>query len=226
MTPINKLIGVARDELGYTEQPKDSNNTKYGQVYGLQGQPWCMIFLWWLFREAGLSKLFFDGQKTASCGMLLKWAKNNGMTVEPEDIQPGDIVILNFSGTQDTQHCGLVVDDLHKVCTNMAGTTFVHIFKTIEGNTTPGEEGSQDNGGSVALKTRYTRQVVGVIRPKYETLDYIGSWAEDDIVWGIENGLVRGYEDGSFRPSQTLTRAEMLALLRRYDNYRFGGSSK
>lgn len=220
MTPINKLIGVARDELGYTEQPKDSNNTKYGQVYGLNGQPWCMIFLWWLFREAGLSKIFFDGQKTASCGMLLRWARNAGLTVEPIKMEPGDIVILNFSGTQDTQHCGLVVEVLPQIYNN------AFAFKTIEGNTSPGEEGSQDNGGSVALKTRYTRQVVGVIRPKYETVDYIGSWAEDDIVWGIENGLVRGYEDGSFRPSQNLTRAEMLALLRRYDNYRFGGSSK
>lgn len=220
MTPVNKLIGVARDELGYTEQPKDSNNTKYGQVYGLQGQPWCMIFLWWLFREAGLSKIFYDGQKTASCGMLLRWARNAGLTVEPQNIQVGDIVILNFLGTQDTQHCGLVVEVVPTIYSTIA------YFKTIEGNTSPGEEGSQDNGGCVALKTRYSRQVVGVIRPKYETVDYIGSWAEDDIVWGIENGLVRGYEDGSFRPSQNLTRAEMLALLRRYDHYRFGGSNK
>lgn len=221
MTNIEKLIGIARDELGYTEQPKDSNNTKYGQVYGLQGQPWCVIFLWWLFREAGLSKLFFDGQKTASCGMLLRWARNNYLTVEPQDIQPADIVILNFLGTTDTQHCGLVVE----LGPRLYSSTLSY-FKTIEGNTTPGAEGSQDNGGSVALKNRYTSQIVGAIRPKYNTMDYVGSWAEDDIVWGISNGLVRGYEDGSFRPSQNLTRAEMLALLRRYDNYRFGGSNK
>lgn len=220
MTPIEKLISVARDELGYTETPPNSNNTKYGQVYGLQGQPWCVIFLWWLFREVGLSKLFYDGQKTASCGTLLRWARNNYLTVDPQNILPGDIVIFNFSGTQDTQHCGLVTELGPRLVSTLS------YFKTIEGNTTPGEEGSQDNGGAVALKTRYTKQIVGAIRPKYESLDYVGNWAEDFILWGMEKGLILGYEDGSFHPNQPITRAELITLLKRYDDYRFGGSQK
>lgn len=214
MAPIEKLIKIAKGELGYTEHPKDSNITKYGQVYGIQSY-WCVIFLWWLFREAGLASIFYNGNRVASCRLLLDWATVNGLVISKQDIQAGDIVILNFSGTNDTQHCGLVID-------SQPGSW----CKTIEGNTTPGEEGSQDNGGCVALKKRYPNQIVGAFRPKYKTLDYIGCWAEDDMIWGIEHGLINGYEDGSFQPNRPLTRAEMMVILRRYDNYRFGGTSR
>ena len=216
MTPIEKLVSIAKGELGYTEQPKNSNNTKYGQVYGIQGVYWCVMFLWWLYREAGLSSIFYDGKRVASCRELLNWAKKNNRTVSVTEITVGDIVLLSFSKTSDPEHCGLVVD----------ASDFHSYFKTIEGNTTPGEEGSQDNGGCVALKTRSVKNVVAVIRPDYDKLDYIGHWAEDDIFWGIEKGLVKGYDDGGFKPNKALTRAEMITLLRRYDDYRFGGSNK
>lgn len=208
MTPRDKLLQVARGELDKTEVPAGSNNTPYGEAYGLQGQPWCVIFLWWLFREAGLSKLFYDGQKTASCGTLLRWAKREGLTVPVDAIRPADIAVLNFSGKRvggelDTEHCGLV-----------EAVPAVGTITTIEGNTTTGA-GNQSNGEVVARKTRYACQVVGMIRPKYETMDYVGHWAEDNIRWGIENGLLTGYEDGSYRPDKPPTRAEVITLLRR-----------
>lgn len=206
MTPQEKLLNLARAELGYTESPPGSNNTRYGAAYGLQGQPWCVIYLWWLFREAGLSPLFYGGQKTASCGTLLRWARREGLTVPVDAVQPADIAIINFHGTQDTEHCGLV-----------EAVLTVGSVSTIEGNTTTGATGSQDNGGIVARKTRYAHQIVGVIRPRYQTMDYVGHWYEDDVRWGIESGLLRGLEDGSYRADRQITVAETVALLRRYD---------
>ena len=155
---IERVIELARADLGYTESPPNSNNTKFGAAYGLQGQPWCLIFLWWLFREAGESAAFFGGAKTASCGTLLRWYREQGQTVPVSEVQPGDIVILNFHGTKDMEHCGLVVDV-------PASGAYV---ETIEGNTSPGREGSQDNGGCVALKTRLPSQIVAVCRPEYK----------------------------------------------------------
>ncbi len=219
---IASVIKVARAELGNTEFPKGSNNTKYGADYGLQGQPWCVIFLWWIFRAAGLARLFFDGKKTASCGSLLRWAKGAGRIVSLSDLRAGDILLLAFTGTE-AQHCALVVEVERKMKYGMP--SFIH---TIEGNTTPGEEGSQDNGGSVALKLRFTSQVVAVIRPAYEEvgeMDYSGHWAEDNINWAFDVGLVKGYADGDriFKPDQTMTRAEVVTMLRRYDELRNGG---
>ncbi|KOP67910.1 S-layer protein [Bacillus sp. FJAT-18019] len=44
----------------------------------------------------------------------------------------------------------------------------------------------------------------------------IGSWALEAIQWAVSEGLVKGYEDGSFRPNQSVNRAEMAALITRF----------
>lgn len=211
---LERVIEVARRELGNTELPAGSNNTKYGAAYGLQGQPWCCLFLWWIFREAGESAAFFGGAKTASCGTLLRWYRAQGQTVPVSEVQPGDIVILNFHGTQDTEHCGLVTC----VYDSNDGIRFVD---TIEGNTSA--NASQSNGDRVCEKTRYPSQIVGVCRPQYKADDpqpvddVTGHWAESAIRRCMELGLMRGYEDGSFQPDRPVTRAELATVLDRLE---------
>ena len=203
------VIRVARGELGYSEAPAGSNETKYGKAYAWDCVPWCVIFLWWCFREAGEGEAFYGGKKTASCGTLCRWFAARGQAPEPEDIRPGDILILNFSGTGDTQHCGLV----EQVVDREKGW-----YRTVEGNTSPGSEGSQWNGGCVALKVRNRKNVVGVCRPMYtEEMkeDHGEHWAEADIRWVLDRGLMKGYPDGSFQPDRPVTRAELAAVLRR-----------
>lgn len=211
---LKSVINVARGQLGKTEHPPGSNHVIYWNEYDerMQGQPWCVCFLWWCFQHGGERSAFFGGAKTASCGTLYHWYKEQGLTVPKHEARPGDIVILNFSGTSETQHCGLVVD---------AGANWV---QTIEGNTSPGLEGSQDNGGCVALKIRTMAQIVGVCRPQYKEepmlpeTDYETHWAAKDIDRAMELGLVKGYPDGTFKPDQPITRAEAAVLiLRLYD---------
>lgn len=209
---LSKVIETARADLGYTENPPGSNMTKYGEAYGMNGVPWCVEALWFWFNEAGERMAFFGGGKTASCGMLLRWYKEQGLVVDKRDIQIGDILILNFSGTQDTQHCGLVVDK-----GKLAGTWY-----TIEGNATPGEEGSQDDGGCVALKMRHIRNVVAVCRPQYKpddpqpVDDVTGHWFTPSVEWAREKGLIKNYPDGSFKPNQPITRAEACVMFERF----------
>lgn len=214
---LSKVLEVARGELGYTETPV--NRTKYWQDYdpAYQGQPWCVAFLWWCFAQAGERMAFFGGGKTASCSMLLRWYKEQGLTVPVSEVQKGDIVLLNFNGKKTPDHCGLVelvnyADSPQNIC-----------VWTIEGNTTPGYEGSQDNGGSVASKLRFGEQIVGVCRPQYKKEepemkdDITGHWAEREIRSAIERGLLRGYPDGSFQPDKPVTRAELAVILDRLD---------
>lgn len=203
---MEKVMRVAVGHIGYTESPPDSNRTKFGEAYGLNGYPWCVMFLWWCFREAGESSAFFGGAKTASCGILLRWYAEQGQTVSKSDILPGDIVIMNFDGSGDTSHCGLV--------TAVNGGS----VETIEGNTSGGT--SQDNGGRVMRKTRYPSQIVGVCRPQYKTApvtDYAGHWAEEAIDKAITGGLMVGDGNGKFRPDDKVTRAELATVLVRLE---------
>ena len=36
------------------------------------------------------------------------------------------------------------------------------------------------------------------------------------VAWGVENGIIKGYEDNTFRPHQAITRAQMSTMLYRY----------
>ena len=225
---LSKVLEIARGELGVTESPPNSNRIKYWDDYdkSFQGQPWCVAFLWWVFQQAGERMSFFGGGKTASCGTLLMWYQNMEQTVPVSEVQVGDIVILNFHGTMDTEHCGLVEE------THWHQDASLDWVETIEGNTTASAYGSQDNGGCVSQKRRYPGQIVGVCRPQYKPEepekidDWSGHHAADAIRWGKEIGLLQGYPDGSMRPNEPIPMWRMLTILKRYDDYRFGGSRK
>lgn len=211
---LSKVIEVARADLGYTENPPGSNITKYGEAYGMNGVPWCVESLWYWFNSAGERMAFFGGGKTASCSMLLRWYREQGLTVPVEDVQVGDIVLLNFNKKSDPEHCGLVTEK---------GVDFGYWYiKTIEGNTSSG--GSQDNGGAVCEKERYQHQIVGVCRPQYKAEepeiadDVTGHWAKEDIRWAEKMKLMTGYPDGSFKPDAPVTRAEEAVILHRFYN--------
>ena len=208
---MERVLEIARGELGTTEYPPGSNHVKYWNDYDerMQGQPWCVIFLWWIFWKAKQAAAFFAGAKTAGCGTLGRWYQAQGMTVPITEIRKGDIVLLNFHGTLTPEHCGIVEE--------VVGFGLV---KTIEGNTSPGEEGSQDNGGCVARKTRTAAQIVMICRPDYKEInmpktDFEKHWAREDIEWAMDTGIVKGYPDGTFHPDQPITRAEAAVMLRR-----------
>ena len=212
---LSKVLDFARADLGYTENPPNSNMTKYGEAYGMNGVPWCVEALWFWFNQAGERMAFFGGGKTASCSTLLRWYREQGLTVPVEQVQVGDIVLLNFNGKGTPDHCGLVVEPhWHQDAT-------LDCLYTIEGNTSTNTTTSQDNGGCVALKRRYPYQIVAVCRPQYKpddpqpVDDITGHWAEKDVRWCLDKGLMKGYPDGSFQPDKPVTRAELAAVLRR-----------
>lgn len=220
------VISIARAELSVKEDPPGSNRVKYNTAYygrEVSGKdfPWCVTLQWWVFQEAGERMAFFGGGKTASCRTLLRWYREQGLTADKQAIQVGDILIQNFSGKMrdgelDTEHCGLVVEK-----GPLAGTWYC-----VEGNTSPGEEGSQDNGGCVALKLRSVKNVVGVCRPQYKpeeanptVPDYKGRWSEAYWEEGIRRGIITESKDGIYRPKDTVTREEVLAMILRNDGY-------
>lgn len=92
--------------------------------------------------------------KTANCGTLGDWAKQNGKWIPyTGNPQTGDLVLFDFSGNHKTrQHVGILV--------SRTGNTLT----TIEGNTSVT---SNDNGGAVMRRVRYVSQVVGYVRPTW-----------------------------------------------------------
>lgn len=150
MATAKEILAVARGELGYKESPAGSNRTKYGAWFGLNGQPWCMMFIQWVFTQADAESLL--AARTASCGAFMRAAQSAGRWVT-SGYQPGDIVIMDFPGNKfRTDHCGIVV------------TALTDGVRTIEGNTGVGND---SNGGEVMERTRPLSVIIGAYRPHY-----------------------------------------------------------
>ena len=154
MATAEKLLETARAELGVKESPAGSNQVKYntwyyGRAVSGAAYPWCMAFVWWVFREAG-----FSLYKTASCTAFV----NRYRVYAPRQIvtsgfRPGDIVFFDFSGSRKkTEHVGIVA--------GVVGSTIL----TIEGNTGAGNDA---NGGAVMKRRRNVGLITVGIRPGY-----------------------------------------------------------
>ena len=205
-----KVLQTARAEIGVKEEPAGSNKVKYNtEYYGApvagSAYPWCVTFLWWVFRQAEAEKLFYGGKKTASCTLLYNF--HQGQKVQG-DYQPGDIIFFNFSGGKSTDHVGL--------CESFNGTAVT----TIDGNTGTGNEA---NGGMVMRRERDKRYIVAAFRPAYskeeEKMEKDNSpsdWAAEAVQWAQEQGIIKGDQYGNLQLHQPLTREELCVLLYRY----------
>lgn len=147
-----KVLDVARAELGYVESPPNSNRTKYGKAYPMDGNAWCAMFVWWVFREAEVSELI---PKTAYTPTFADWFRKRGAwSTKP---RPGAIVFFDFpnDGVNRISHVGIV----EAVFANGD-------VQCIEGNTSPGNGGSQRDGGGVWRRVRRAG-IVGYGYPAY-----------------------------------------------------------
>lgn len=158
MTQIDEIFKLAESQIGYKAKPDNTN--KYNlEYYGRKsGQPWCVVFQWWLFKHTGLSKLFYGGGKTASCSALYDYHKKIGQTVPINEAQKGDLIIFRFWNEQKKkweEHCHI------GICYDI-NESYVY---TIDGNTS--QSASQSNGGEVLRRMRGRSLIWGVVRPQY-----------------------------------------------------------
>lgn len=181
MTAIEKLVNVAKGEVGYLEkkskQSLDSktanagmnNYTKYARdldalgVYSgkKNGYSWCDVFVDWCFVQAfGLKTAMemtcqpVSGGYGASCTRSSGYYKNAGRFYKTNPKVGDQIFFQNEQGT--IVHTGIVVNvDSNKVY-------------TIEGNTSS-DKGVVENGGSVNYKNYAINYnlIYGYGRPNY-----------------------------------------------------------
>lgn len=147
-----KVAAKAIGELGNSESPKDSNMQKYGFWYGLNGVPWCAIFVSWCYNQSGLSLDTIDSSKGMHyCPSALNHFKSTGeITKTP---MAGDIVFFDWEGDGKPDHVGIFIQSR----ASSAGT-----FISIEGNTALGND---SNGGQVMIRVRDYKNAI-FVHPK------------------------------------------------------------
>ena len=180
MNAINKLIQIAKNEVGYLEKASNSqldsktanagenNYTKYWRDIkpDYQGQPWCAAFVSWCFMKAfGLDnakKLLKHWPYVYCPTMADLFTLNSNPKI-------GDIVIFYRNGT--FTHTGIVI--------KVSGDR----FWTVEGNTSGGST-IIANGGGVCQKSYYNSNLPGTkfCTPNYSLVKNTTSVSDSDIV--------------------------------------------
>lgn len=153
---VDKLLFIARGEIGVKEFPASSNNTKYGKWYGWNGVPWCGIFVSYCYYRSGSplppiqSSLGF-----AYCPFAVKYYKREHRYYQTPE--PGDMMFFDWGKDGVVDHVGIVE--------SVAG----NIITTIEGNT---GNSSENNGGQVMRRQRQlgAKYVHGFARPELKTV--------------------------------------------------------
>lgn len=144
-----KIIKIAEKEIGTTEDPKNTNKSKYGKWFGFDGVAWCGMFVSWVYAQAGtpLGNVgFLKG--FAGCQTAVAHYKKKDKIVN--DPLPGDIVFFDWNTDGRYDHTGIFVEKIDE-------KTFV----SIEGNTSMT---NQSNGGQVMRRTRKFNNVI-FVRP-------------------------------------------------------------
>lgn len=133
---MTKLLDTALTQLGVKESPGTPNSgpqvDKYLASVGLgPGYAWCMAFVYWCAREAGVAN-----QLVKTGGVLRQWNERRHQ-LGVSWPAPGDIFIMDYG--KGTGHTGIVE--------RVEGD----VLHTVEGNTN--DEGSRE-GYEVCRRTR------------------------------------------------------------------------
>ena len=142
---LTNVIKVAMQEVGYIESK--GNKTKYGEWFGLNGVPWCGIFVSWCYAMGGLPlpKIGFK-RGFAGCQTAAEYFSAKKMIVK--NPVAGDIVLYDWQSDGRYDHTGIFLKRNEN-----------NTFAAIEGNTSTI---NQSNGGSVMVRTRQYRNCIFV----------------------------------------------------------------
>lgn len=166
-------LAAARRWIGVTEDPPGSNRVpklvawfkSLGvRAYVEMGVAWCEQFAMACglaagstSARAGLVERKFNALYTVEVVKLARAGKFGLSEVTEADVRPGDLAHFNFPGGDPlTDHVEVVEIPPAQV----GGGELV----TIGGNTSPGDSGSQSNGGGVFRRRRLVYQVAAYVR--------------------------------------------------------------
>lgn len=139
-----------------------NNDSIFGEWYGRNNIPWCAMFVSYAFAKAGALAVVAKAQTAKgfhSCTAAVKHFARTNQVIPAAKIQPGDIVFMNFRGTDEPDHVGIAIK--HNKLTKKV--------YCVEGNTiNPNGTGDQVNGDGVYYKTRPYKNIVCAVRPSWK----------------------------------------------------------
>lgn len=204
------LLGIKEGTAEHKELVSIYNSqVKLPRGYQLREKdPWCAATISVIGIMLRISDTILP---EVGCGPMIELYKARGRWMERDDYvpAPGDIIMYDWDAEKG--EC-------------LGAPDHVGMVEKVEGNTITVIEGNYDD--QVKRRTICVEYVKtrGFCLPDYSALVQPfsdvdpGAWYAEDVAWGAEHGIVEGVGDGLFEPDRPATRAEIVAMLRRYDD--------
>lgn len=156
---VSGVLDWCRAQVGTTESPAGSNRgplvSRWERDFHMDGQPWCGAFVGYALRHVG-GIVVPDG--VVYTPNIVSYAKTHTGQFKGwygwSERKPGDLILFKWPGVS------------RAVCDHV-GILDVGRVHTVEGNTSSGNSGSQNNGGGVYRRDRGGVNVVGCARPRW-----------------------------------------------------------
>lgn len=152
-----RAVRWALKQAGTVEHPAGSNSGPRISGWikasgGVVGQPWCQNFANAVAVHGGCPQIHSSFTPTVLSGAF---ASLGYRKIPLSEAQRGDMIFFKFPGVSDNacDHVGIKLDST----------------RTVEGNTSPGSAGSQNNGGGVFVRDDHMQFAVGAVRVPYES---------------------------------------------------------
>lgn len=167
-----RAVRWALNAVGTVEKPPFSNSgpriTKWQQMSGYSGPvAWCQCFVnvsaWFGMKgRANLDCANISGYTVSVVDRAKRKSPMGGVngwkTCSLSECQPGDWVYFNFSpGGDPVEHVGMFLSYRNGE------------VRCVEGNTSKGQSGSQDNGGGVFIRTRPMGSVAACVKVPFKS---------------------------------------------------------
>ena len=205
-----KYIGVREGTVDHKKIVDTYNSQdKLPRGYRLKDtDAWCAAFVSVLGIILDIPHILLP---EVGCGPMIELYKAQGRWMERDDYvpRPGDPIMYDWDAkkgecTGAPDHVGMVV--------------------SVKGKTIAVIEGNYENQVKIRevpieyVKTRgYCLPDYGALVQPFADVDP-DAWYAKDVAWAAEHGIVEGVGDGRFEPDRPITRAEVAAMLHRYDN--------
>ena len=183
------IVEVARSQIGYHEGSNSAdisgssqgnkNYTEYGRNFGLEGDSWCAVFVWWCARQAGVQESIIH--KT-------EWAKSHlqpfsSLPFDRAAVQPGDIAFVDTSANGREGHVGIVAEvsdtEIKVIEGNTSNAVMMHTYSRATGKRLTGSGnvrilriGSPDYGGPNVSYATYN--TITVYAPGVQAYSSVG----------------------------------------------------
>ncbi len=147
----NDMVGFARTQIDYREN--SGNRTYFGAWYGMNGQPWCAMFICWCAAKSGVPTTVIPKIANADRGWAKKQKVYHRSVQWGENYIPkaGDLIYFSWSVRDYADHIGMVSGTGMK-----NGVRYVY---TIEGN-----KHDKVKKGEYPINNKY---ILGYASPKY-----------------------------------------------------------